>query len=202
MITEVYIIRHGSVDLLLNSNGQPLLYGPDASLGMVGEQQMRSLGKNLHALGISVDTVYASPLPRGRQSAAILSCEIGNPPIVVKDGLRATSYPSLEGKPLSEIEQLGEDFFVDEPLADVDARITKVFREIVHESRGGTIGIVTHEDEIGVLLHRLHHPESGQAGIETAVPNGQAYRLLVDSSFRLIEGGLISTEGLSKTKER
>ncbi len=199
MDTTVYLIRHGHIDLPI-TQGEPTIYGPEVLLSSIGRQQMRNLGQKLSKQRVKFDEIYTSPLLRARQSAYLVSKEVGNPPILYVDGLRGLKYPTWRGRPVSELKS-EEEIFTDESLREVSERIWKTFQELVLASSNKTIGIVMHGEESGVLLHQLTNPEQ-DAELGRSMGNGEATRLVVSSELRLKEKQNIIPYEIKVGKER
>jgi len=74
MPAEIFIARHGQNED--NANG--ILNGHrDLPLTDLGRQQARDLADGMHAIGLTFDTVYSSPLDRAVETARIVCGALG-----------------------------------------------------------------------------------------------------------------------------
>src|ERR687885_1193001 len=77
MTTELYLIRHGESV----ANVEPIIGGMrgDAGLTARGREQAALLAARLRAQGPRADVLYASTLPRARETAGYLARVLGLP---------------------------------------------------------------------------------------------------------------------------
>jgi 2,3-bisphosphoglycerate-dependent phosphoglycerate mutase len=75
MPTNLYLIRHGEAI----SNVEPILGGDKGCRGLTerGLAQARALGRRLEGGEITADVLYASDLPRARQTAEAVAAALG-----------------------------------------------------------------------------------------------------------------------------
>lgn len=66
---ELYIVRHG----VAVERGTPGIADDDRPLTAQGEKRMKQAADGLAALGVPVDRVVSSPLPRARRTAEIIA---------------------------------------------------------------------------------------------------------------------------------
>jgi uncharacterized phosphatase len=91
-MTELYLVRHGETDW----NRQRRIQGlTDIPLNDTGRAQARATGELLARR--SWDAVYASPLARARETAAIIAGELGLPGPTLLDALVERNYGDAEG---------------------------------------------------------------------------------------------------------
>lgn len=67
-LKSLYVIRHG----LAVPHGAEGYADDERPLTPRGEKRMLQVGRGLRALGVSIETVYTSPLPRALRTAEIL----------------------------------------------------------------------------------------------------------------------------------
>jgi len=67
MIEHIYILRHGHAV----EHGTPGFADDDRPLTPKGESRMREIGKGLARLGLDIERIVTSPLPRARRTAEI-----------------------------------------------------------------------------------------------------------------------------------
>lgn len=104
MSLTIYIARHGQDED--NANG--ILNGQrDMPLTKLGRQQAVDLGKEIIKDGITIDTVYASPLIRAKDTAKIVLDEIGleKTPIILPK-LIERDYGVMTGRSVAEREAM------------------------------------------------------------------------------------------------
>src|SRR5438128_1912666 len=130
--STIYLVRHGDVH-----NPKQVLYGriPGFDLSQLGKQQAARLGKHLSAKPITA--VYASPLERTRQTAAIVTSFLPSIPVVYDERLLEVRSP-MEGRPLAEFTPHHFNFYSDELIAlggesmtDVWERMEQMLTDVV-----------------------------------------------------------------------
>jgi probable phosphoglycerate mutase len=102
-VTTVYLFRHGAT--AWNAEGR---WAGRAEMPMsdLGREQMTRLGARLAAEG-TFAAVYASPLGRARESAAIVAARV-NAAVLVDERLLELSYGTWEGKTPAEVTATAE----------------------------------------------------------------------------------------------
>ncbi len=73
MTTRLYLVRHG----IAVAHGTPDVPEDDRPLTSEGEQRLRQVGRGLRRLGVKLDRIVTSPLPRARQTAEIVADALG-----------------------------------------------------------------------------------------------------------------------------
>ncbi len=161
MTTRILLIRHGATML---SAEDRFAGSTDVELSEEGRRQAMLLGQRLaeHPL----DAVYASPMKRTRETAALVSDHELEP--IVDAGLREIDHGRWEGLTRKEVEarfaqEYGsweEDPFTFAPEGgesglSVMARALPVVREIVVAHPEQTVAIVSHKATIRLLLSSL-----------------------------------------------
>lgn len=114
-----------------------------------------------------IAAIYASPLERTLQTAAILA-EPHHLPVLQRDGLREISHGHWEGLSRAEVEtQFAEEYtaWEEDPFTfapqegeagvNVIARALPVIREIVVQHRGQNVLVVSHKATIRLLISSL-----------------------------------------------
>ena len=155
-MTTLYLIRHGETQ----NNEQGRINGCHAAhpLNSNGVAQAQALHEALAAL--PVDAVYASPLPRARQTAAIaFGCERDEIPTV--DGLKELDFGVWDGEcyriwPKHWMQEWLELLFDKgleggESAASAQRRICRALLSVYEKERGKTVAIVSH----GTILELL-----------------------------------------------
>jgi phosphohistidine phosphatase len=66
---QLYLLRHG----IAVPSGTPGIADDDRPLTSQGERRMREIGRGLRALGIKLDRIVSSPVPRGIRTAEIVA---------------------------------------------------------------------------------------------------------------------------------
>jgi broad specificity phosphatase PhoE len=159
MTTRVYLARHGATTL---SAEDRFAGSTDVGLSDDGREQARALAERLADDPIA--SVYASPMNRTQETAAIIGAPHGLEP-VLRDGLREIDHGRWEGLTRAEVEQRfdgeyeawEEDPFTFAPEGGesglkVMARALPVLREIVLAHPNQTVVVVSHKATIRLLL--------------------------------------------------
>jgi len=161
MRTTVYLIRHGSV---VGAETRRFIGHLDVPLSLLGEDQIRELGK---ALGeVKLAAVYSSDLERARRSARILAEPRGLAPVELP-ALREFAMGRWEGLTAEEIRALDPQAFErwmadverfqfpgGESLQDLEGRAWPAFERIVAGHAGGSVAIVAHGGTNRMILCR------------------------------------------------
>lgn len=155
----IYLVRHGESEYnvagTLNSWPEKARY----HLTERGREQIRSVAETLGRTG--VDAIFASPLLRTQETAAIIAQATGTP--VVTDGrLRETDFGVWNGRPVDEfwarypspLDRLDDD--PDNGLKgfrDQERRLREfVEQELMREEQEGKrLVVVSHADPLGTL---------------------------------------------------
>ena len=151
MTASIYVIRHGTT----LANRENRFAGRTAEpLHAEGVSQIREVGRKLQSIGLAA--IYAGPLPRTRQSAAIIAAMCGIP-FQVQEDLTDICLPHWDGLTKDEIRQRygpqypawqasPESFAVQgcETLLDVQQRATGAAERIRRQHAGEKVLLVTH----------------------------------------------------------
>lgn len=166
MTTSVLLVRHGQTES--NINGFYMGWS-DEDLNKTGVEQVRRLSARLSSLPI--DSVYASPLQRVKNSASILA-EPHGLAIKALEGLIEVKVGKWQGLHRDEIKrgwpELWHQWQTDptdcvlpggESFKQVVQRVIPAFEEIVGSNAGKQLLVVTHEIVVKILaIHVLGAP--------------------------------------------
>ena len=100
MTTRIFLVRHGATTLTAEDR---FAGETDVLLSDQGREQLQSLSQRLQ--NEAIESVYASPMKRTVESAAIVASP-HNKEVIVRDGLREISHGRWEQRTRSEVEQL------------------------------------------------------------------------------------------------
>ncbi|PZS16679.1 MAG: phosphoglycerate mutase [Acidimicrobiales bacterium] len=152
--TLVLYVRHGTTP----TTGR-ILPGraPGLDLAEDGRVQARSVGEKLAALA-KVDVVYASPLARARQTAALIAEQLGQE-VHTEKGLLECDFGEWTGAELKELMKRPEwqtvqrwpsgwRFPGGESFAEMQARMSGACESFRVGHPGGTVVAVSHADPI------------------------------------------------------
>jgi phosphohistidine phosphatase len=71
-MNELFVLRHG----IAVPYGTPGVPEDDRPLTRKGEERMKEIGRGLAAIGLEVDRIVSSPLPRALRTAEIVAIEL------------------------------------------------------------------------------------------------------------------------------
>ena len=186
--TWLYFVRHGETEY--NRQGIVQGRGIDSTLNAQGRQQAEALGHRLK--GVSFSSIYASPLRRTRQTAAILAQHHRQTPVQYLSDLEEMAWGIYEGEPPSEerdrvldaMKKRWREGAHDEPIEggesirQVQERALRAVDHITAQENGSNVLIVTHGrflrvvlasilDEYGLhKMHKLPHSNTAVNRIE------------------------------------
>ncbi|GAB4449957.1 MAG: histidine phosphatase family protein [Anaerolineales bacterium] len=162
MTTRLYLIRHGATPLTAEDRFSG---AANIHLSNDGRSQVQHLAERL--AGDDIHAVYASPLDRTMETAAILAKPHRLTPIP-RDGLREISHGHWEGLSRKEVAERFPDEYQaweSDPFTfapaegesglSVLARALPVIREIVVNHKDGNILVVSHKATIRLLISSL-----------------------------------------------
>lgn len=160
--TRIYLVRHGATVLTAEDR---FAGATDVKLSEEGREQARRLAGRL-APG-ALHAVYASPMDRTRETAAIVA-EPHSLPVEVRDGLREISHGHWEQMTRKEVDAKypeeaaawDADPYTYAPEGGesglgVTARALPVLLDIVKAHPGETLLVVSHKATIRLLLSSL-----------------------------------------------
>jgi broad specificity phosphatase PhoE len=162
MTTRLFLIRHGATVLTAEDR---FAGSTDVELSDVGRVQVAALARRL--ADDPIKTVYASPLKRTVETAAIICRPHGLAPIL-RDGLREIDHGRWEGLRRADVEtQFAEEYtaWEEDPYIfapeggesgiSVLARTLPVIREIVLNHSGENVVVVSHKATIRLIISSL-----------------------------------------------
>lgn len=163
MTTRVLLIRHGATVL---SAEDRFAGSTDVELSDEGRTQATRLGARLS--NDDLRAVYASPMKRTRETAALIAGERADLQPNVDPGLREIDHGRWEGLTRKEVEQRFPDEYATweadpfgfapeggEAGVAVMARALPVIRAIVVAHPGQTVAVVSHKATIRLILSSL-----------------------------------------------
>jgi probable phosphoglycerate mutase len=197
-VTRISLVRHGQTDW--NRDGR-IQGRSDIPLNEKGRAQAREAGRALRARRF--DGVYASPLRRAFETAAIIAGELGMPAPVAVAGLEERSYGRAEGMTGPEIRAAFGENRADVPEwendATVLARVLGSLSALAAHHAGERILVVAHGGVIGAVARHLTGGERPAPG--EVIGNASVHDLeVVDGELRLVEFN-VAAEGLADPVE-
>jgi uncharacterized phosphatase len=176
-MTSLYLVRHGETDW----NASRRIQGStDIPLNDIGRAQAATTGRLLARR--EWDGLFASPLSRARETAAIIGMEIGIKEIGIIDSIAERNYGEAEGLNWQQIDRM---FPGDTPVPgrethdEVAERAVPALVELARSHPGQALVVVTHGGVIRSVLNVVD--PSVDHG---AISNGSIH------SFELIDGSL------------
>ena len=162
VVTRLFLIRHGATS---HSAEDRFAGSTDIELSDEGRDQARRLARRL--ADDRVRAVYASPLRRTLETAAILAAPHGLEP-ATRDGLREISHGRWEGLRRADVEDRYPDEYAaweEDPYTfapeggecglEVMARALPVIREIVLTHEGENVIVVSHKATLRLVISSL-----------------------------------------------
>lgn len=160
-LTQVYLVRHGSVQ---GAETRRFIGHLDVPLSPLGERQVAALARRLARTPLAA--IYASDLERARRTADILAAPHGLEPEVTPQ-LREFAMGRWEGLTAEEIRSrepgafnawmtdvAGYRFPDGESLGELEARAWPTFESIVRRHAGAAVAIVAHGGTNRMILCR------------------------------------------------
>ena len=161
-MTTIYIARHGQNE----DNVRGILNGHrDLPLTDLGRQQVQQLARRIRDRELVFDVVYASPLDRALETAAIVATELGLAEPIVHDDLIERNFGIMTGKPVTDIEEMCTPDIIKaekvtyflcpdgaETFPDLLARGQRVLELMACQHPGQTVLLVCHGD-IGKMIY-------------------------------------------------
>lgn len=163
---KIYIARHGQNED--NANG--ILNGHrDLPLTEIGRQQAIKLAEGIKEAGLTFDAIYASPLSRAYDTAAVVAETLGLSKPEVLPSIIERDFGVMTGKPVSDIERYcGADivktntitYFLSPEGAETFPvlleRGKQALAEVQAKHQDGSVLLVTHGD-IGKMLYAAYY---------------------------------------------
>lgn len=173
-MSTVYHVEHGQTKLDAAGKAQGLL---SEGLNEKGRSQAAAAGRALRGKGI--ECVYSSPLPRAKETAAIVAEQIGAK-VVVRPKLRPLDIGSLAGKPEHTVKGYRKFFATRPTLSFPDgeklgAWYDQIRGEWQERLKADQSAVVSHSIDRQLLKHwQKHGMDAGPQGIDFDLPlNGQ-----------------------------
>ena len=185
MLAKLYLVRHGETDL--HTQGIMAGWENDPGLNAEGQRQAQATAQQLadQSRQTRIGAIYASPLPRARQTAEIINAVL-KVPLVLEDDLRDINIGDWNGQSVKQVFQseIGRQYMEDpvgvrlpdgEEITEVEARVIPVVERIRRAPHEAAV-IVSHLDVIQVILthykggslHDLHRgPDIPTGGWQT-----------------------------------
>lgn len=168
-MTELYLVRHGETDW----NAARRIQGrTDIPLNDTGRDQARQAGELLARR--RWDAIYASPLSRAVETAAIIGEQVGIAEVGTRDGLMERDYGAAEGLGFDEIEALypeGIHAEGQETREDVARRVGAALIELADRHPGESLIVVSHGGAIRAVLQLAEpgtqHPRITNASVHS-----------------------------------
>ena len=180
-VTRLYLVRHGETDW----NRQRRIQGrTDIPLNDTGREQALMTGHRLAAFG-SWDGLYASPLSRARETAAIVGREVGLGEPELMPALVERDYGEAEGMDWLQVERRYPDGIPvpgRESRHEVADRVVPALVELATARPETALIVVSHGGAIRAVLDQV------EPGHEYgAITNGSVHSFdLVGDGLRLV----------------
>ncbi|MCL2515887.1 MAG: histidine phosphatase family protein [Microbacteriaceae bacterium] len=193
-MTRISLVRHGQTDW--NHDGR-IQGRSDIPLNETGREQARATGLALAESGRRFDGVYASPLVRAMETAALIAGELDMPGPEPVPGLEERSYGLAEGMTGPEIrERFGDDRSEIPEWEDDAALLERVFAalsRLAAHHPGERVLAVAHGGVIGAVARHLTGGERPAKG-ET-IGNGSVHEFeVIDGELRLVAFNLAPSD--------
>ncbi len=197
---KLFVLRHGESV----ANSEKRLPISDTPLTSNGIRQARQSAK--HLAGCEIGVIYASPILRAMQTAAIISAEL-DCPIEIRPGLRDMSFGSLMGRKEDgsdeevnmhlkqrQNDKLGYRFPGGENFYDIQDRVLPILNEVLSPGKSAA-AIVSHLYPNRIIVSRLLGMPIEHC-TKIRQPNGLVYRIDVNSRKARYWHQGTETEGL------
>lgn len=168
-MTELYLVRHGETDW----NAARRIQGrTDIPLNETGREQARRAGELLARR--RWDAIYASPLSRTHETAAIIGERLGIREVTHVEALIERDYGEAEGMAFDEIEARypeGVRAPGQETREEVAARVVPAMLELAARHPGERLILVSHGGAIRSVLQTVEpgtqHPRITNASVHS-----------------------------------
>nr|WP_201469711.1 histidine phosphatase family protein [Microbacterium hydrocarbonoxydans] len=178
-MTLLTLVRHGQTDWNLDRRIQG---STDIPLNETGRADARTAASNL--VGTTHHAIYTSPLLRARETAEIISAELGLGAPVLVPGIREREFGAGEGMLVSEYMETYGGWHSEVPgaetLGDVAARALHALDAIARDSRrrstpfAESVVVVAHGGVIRSLIDHVSGGTLPRPGDQ--ITNGSAHR--------------------------
>ena len=207
MSKKVYLIRHGEVEAKVNSKGERLVYDADVHLSSEGIQQVKSLGSLLIDQGADIRRFYTSPYQRAKETTKILHTFYKNADIIEVNGIKDNISDGAIGYPLDHavkglaIPRLPSD----ETLEQAAHRVWNAFQEILRETKGKNIAVISHGHPIRIIKALFTEGATIESIVSMTAQEFQSRNYLSKSeAWKLIfrQDGSVTSEFITTKKDR
>ncbi|MDP7334459.1 MAG: histidine phosphatase family protein [SAR324 cluster bacterium] len=179
---ELYLVRHGQV-----FNPKGVIYGhlPGYGLSETGKEQIRQ-ASSLLIKNVPFKAIYASPLQRAQESAAII-CEHLNLSMQTETLLEETAIGSFAGKPFSALPKPyiteKKTFAEIEDAESIRIRMLSWVARMQKLHKGHRLIAVSHRDPIIILL--LYWMQKNLDALpEFPLDTGAVYQVCLESEHK------------------
>ncbi|MDP2676550.1 MAG: class I tRNA ligase family protein [bacterium] len=159
--TELYVMRHGEATHNVNGVVGPAIPKTDKKneLTEKGKEQAKKTAQTLKG---KIDVIVCSPLRRTKDTAHIVSKELGGLPVEVEESIHDIDVGEYTGKKIIEVnkifpreERFTHPFPNGESMRDVRVRMMKNIRDILLRNKGKRILVISHGDPLWELYAAL-----------------------------------------------
>ncbi len=181
----VFLVRHGEVD-----NPDRVVYADMPGFGLSARGRAEAAAAAEYLEGRPIAAIYASPLQRAQETAAIIGPVCGAPISTREDltewlvarrwkGVAWEDLPvAFPGELEAYLEHPTDLPFAEESIAQLGARIAGALEELAAAHPGEGVVVVSHQDPIqagrltvrGIPLERLHRDRPGHCDVLTLTP--------------------------------
>ncbi len=200
-VKRVIFIRPGETEWNRQGRWQGWVAVP---LNALGRRQAMALAKHMRSIGIAA--LYSSDIQRAVDTASILSTQLGFSP-VYDQRLRERAIGQWQGLTIDEIMTWYRDEYAalladpehhkitgGESVSEVCDRMLAAFTEIIADSPGDTVGMVTHTTAIRALLGHLipdaraQELEFSNSSVTTIMREGDSWKVIAPNDTLHLEG--------------
>lgn len=156
---RIFLLRHGETAW---NRERRIMGRRPVPLSERGRAQLQALVP--HLLGLGIEQVFTSPLPRARSSADLVAAALGDLPVVDEEGLTEVDYADWEGKSFPDLRH-DPDFhtFLKDPLGTpfpgggetlyaVRDRVFAAMARVTEQAAGRPAIVVSHGDPLRLVL--------------------------------------------------
>jgi broad specificity phosphatase PhoE len=183
-MTTIHLVRHGEVH-----NPEGIIYGrlPGYGLSDRGRDEVRATAQRLGDRG-PIHALICSPLQRARESAEILSQELGLSP-TQDERLAESEISGYQGRSFDE---LPRPYITEEGVAGIESAASMRQRMCDWAATvSGTVVAVSHRDPIGLLLlHWLGGCLDDLPGMN--LPTGSLHSVQLHATGVRVEGPAVA----------
>jgi len=178
---KLFLVRHGEAENNVLNIVDSFESGKKYPLTKKGVKQVEKITKQLK--GEKIDIIFSSPLQRTKETAEIISKEIGAD-IIISDKIRETDHGNYNGKSFDEVRKTYPDSAIHldtdkdglEGFRDIRKRMSSFLDEISEKYKGKNIVVVSHGDPLVSLkailqeepvenLEKIIYPQKGECSV-------------------------------------